>query len=318
MTRVDIHDQCRNRWASILPMFQVPGEYLTGRQTPCPLCDGGKDRFRFDNKDGRGTWICNVCGAGNGIDLIMKKSGMGFADACRAIRDRLGETIEAPPPRRIDPERAAAAVETLWQTGITLGIDGRRNEAVDYLRARGLDGPYPMRLRFAPSCRVTGHPNKTSLPAMLALVSGPDGSPVNVHRTYLENGGKAVMDSPRKMMAGSLPDGSAIRLGEPVNGILGIAEGIETALAVTQRWGKVCWSAINSTMLAKFTPPERLREFHIFGDNDAKYGGQAAAYHLAHRAATMRNGPQIVVVHIPQRVGTDWADSPEKWRKAAA
>ena len=40
-----------------------------GRHCPCPVC-GGKDRFRFDNKDGRGTYICNQCCSGDGLELI--------------------------------------------------------------------------------------------------------------------------------------------------------------------------------------------------------------------------------------------------------
>src|SRR3546814_8086061 len=32
--------------------FGISPSYLTGKQTPCPTC-GGKDRFRFDNKDRR-------------------------------------------------------------------------------------------------------------------------------------------------------------------------------------------------------------------------------------------------------------------------
>ena len=35
----------------------------------CPMC-GGKDRFRFDDKGGRGTWICSQCGAGDEIELV--------------------------------------------------------------------------------------------------------------------------------------------------------------------------------------------------------------------------------------------------------
>ncbi|MDI5829610.1 hypothetical protein MJN51_36035, partial [Salmonella enterica subsp. enterica serovar Kentucky] len=35
------------------------------RHAPCPAC-GGKDRFRFDD-NGRGSFICNQCGAGDGL-----------------------------------------------------------------------------------------------------------------------------------------------------------------------------------------------------------------------------------------------------------
>ncbi|NYY79755.1 hypothetical protein DMH17_06695 [Raoultella planticola] len=33
---------------------------------------GGADRFRFDDKEGRGTWFCNQCGAGDGLKLVEK------------------------------------------------------------------------------------------------------------------------------------------------------------------------------------------------------------------------------------------------------
>ena len=42
-----------------------------GKHGPCPAC-GGKDRFRLDDKGGRGTWICNQCGSGDGLDLVCR------------------------------------------------------------------------------------------------------------------------------------------------------------------------------------------------------------------------------------------------------
>lgn len=42
-----------------------------GKHGPCPAC-GGKDRFRLDDMRGRGTWICNQCGSGDGLDLVCR------------------------------------------------------------------------------------------------------------------------------------------------------------------------------------------------------------------------------------------------------
>ena len=45
------------RWAGgagSSPSLGVPAKALTNRHGPCPIC-GGKDRFRFDDKGGRGT-----------------------------------------------------------------------------------------------------------------------------------------------------------------------------------------------------------------------------------------------------------------------
>jgi putative DNA primase/helicase len=301
----ELRDQARNKWRSILPALGIRAEFLTGKHTACPICAGGRDRFRFDDLDGNGTWFCNQCRAGSGIDLLMKVHGWTFPETAARVREILGECPCSPPGQKMDPTRAMEAASALWERGL-LVTDG--DMLTQYLRGRGLTGSIPLRLRFLASCRVSGHPTRQYLPAMLALISGPEGQPVNVHRTYLENGAKAQMESPRKIMAGSIPDGSAIRLGEPRDGKLGIAEGIETALAVTQRFGIPCWSAMNSTMLAKFVPPSGLREFHVFGDNDRKLGGQAAAYTCGHRAAVMRDGPRLWAVHIPTKIDTDWAD----------
>ena len=55
------------KWQSIFNSLGI--EVGNGKHCPCPVC-GGKDRFRFDNKDGRGTYICNQCGSGDGLNLI--------------------------------------------------------------------------------------------------------------------------------------------------------------------------------------------------------------------------------------------------------
>ncbi len=47
----------RGRWAEILPALGIGAEFLSDKHGPCSGC-GGKDRFRFDDKGGRGTFIC--------------------------------------------------------------------------------------------------------------------------------------------------------------------------------------------------------------------------------------------------------------------
>src|SRR3546814_15743459 len=85
---IGIADQCINRAPSILPQFGISPSYLTGKQTPCPTC-GGMDRFRFDNKDGRGTYYCNKCGPGDGVQLVMIYKGWPFRQAAEEIREVL-------------------------------------------------------------------------------------------------------------------------------------------------------------------------------------------------------------------------------------
>lgn len=65
------------QWHLILPAFGIGQEFLKNRHGPCPGC-GGKDRFRYDDKDGRGTWFCGGGGnpeSGDGYALIAHVNG---------------------------------------------------------------------------------------------------------------------------------------------------------------------------------------------------------------------------------------------------
>jgi putative DNA primase/helicase len=138
------------------------------------------------------------------------------------------------------------------------------------------------------------------------MVQDPDGRPANIHRTFLGPEGKAQIDTPRAMMPGPIPDGSAIRLFADFQDQLGIAEGIETAFAAAAKFNVPVWSAINSAMLQKWQPPPGVTKVTIFGDADKKYGGQEAAFALAHRLAARQH--LEVEVKLPRRLGCDWAD----------
>ena len=97
--------------------------------------------------------------------------------------------------------------------------------------------------------------------------------------------------------------GAAIRL-TPVSRTLGIAEGIETALAASELFEAPVWSCIRSTGFESFVPSAAAEHIVIFADNDENFAGQAAAYRAAHRLAL--KGIEVEVV-IPPSVG-DWLD----------
>jgi putative DNA primase/helicase len=142
-------------------------------------------------------------------------------------------------------------------------------------------------------------------PAMIAMVTGPDGTPSTLHRTYLtDDGRKAAVREPRLWMPGIIAKGAAIRLA-PAGEALGIAEGIETALSASALFGVPCWAAGNAGMLAAWQPPPEATRIIIFGDNDPNYTGQAAAYALARR---LGSDERVVEVQIPAEVGADWND----------
>ena len=85
----DIHERARGRWRAMLPALGVSERFLSGKHGPCPCC-GGVDRFRWDDKDGDGTFYCNQCGPGNGIDLVMKVRKIAFKDAAKLVAEQCG------------------------------------------------------------------------------------------------------------------------------------------------------------------------------------------------------------------------------------
>lgn len=303
-------DAAKGKWRGILLQLGIDRIHLTGNHAPCPLC-GGEDRFRFDNKHGNGSSICNQCGANTGMQLLQKVNGWDFRTAAAEVDKVLGNVQADAVKPAMDDEKRRAMLNALWRAGRPIERD---DPAGWYLTSRVAGWQDCPDLRYVEQCPA---PDGVKRPAMIALVRDAEGNPVNIHRTFLhDEGRKADMDNPRAMMPGPVPEGSAVRL-FPVAERLGISEGIETAFAAAKRFGLPVWSAIDAGKLAKWQPPAGCKSVVVFGDNDPKFGGQAKAYELAHRlaVATVRDGEGIrprfdsVTVMIPEQDGTDWADA---------
>jgi putative DNA primase/helicase len=294
--RFDVKD-AQGRWRGILSALGVSQKALSSKHTECPICQGGpkSDSFRFDDKDGRGTWICTHDGAGDGFALVMKMRGVDFKGACEIVAPIVGSVAFEPPKAKTDttPE-AKEEMTALWRRARPL--DGK-DLASRYLQGRGISREaWPAAMRFIDELPYSEGDIKRFFPAMLAKFSAPDGKSALLHRTWLdEPGHKANVDPCRKFFRGSIPAGGAVRL-SMVAECMGVAEGIETALSATAIAQIPVWAACTAGELVKFVPPVECRHLIIFADSDPSFTGQLAAYSLARK---------LVAVPVADRIGVE-------------
>jgi putative DNA primase/helicase len=289
----------RGHWQTILPILGVDARYLKNQHGPCPICNG-KDRFRWDDQNRLGGYICSQCGAGDGFDLAQKVTGMSF----KAIADQISQLLGKPlkyTPQKADPEEAKNrdAMKRIW-SGSQRPKEG--GSVSSYLIRRvGC---------LWPSNSIREHTNIWTEGgfhhAMVAKIITHNDKAVNLHQTYLtKDGQKADVKTAKKVMAGKLPDGCAIRLG-PAAPVMGVAEGIESAISAAILFDMPVWACINGGLLSKWVPPEIAEEIFIFGDADENYTGEAKAYTLANRLVTQYK--RKVSVLFPEEVGKDFND----------
>ncbi|MEK6294691.1 MAG: primase-helicase zinc-binding domain-containing protein [Paraburkholderia tropica] len=320
-------------WISTLMSYGIPADYLTGRATACPVC-GGDDRFTYDNKHGRGDWVCRQCNggdpmAGDGLQLITRVAHIGLFKLMRELTGG-GPSLARPvvdfkaprPKRKASPAFVEKRLNGLWQDA--------RPQTVGDLSMRYLQERVPG-LTAGPSASLRlgvleyRHDGAVlgEWPGILARFELPDGRLGTLHRTFLDPfkpAKAAIVSVDGEILDAKLNDmtlnplaGGAVRLMQPVDGEIGVGEGLETVYGAFMETGVPVWNCLNRVLLSKFVVPEGLgiKVVHIFMDFDhidlktGKSPGVAAGMTLAKR---LRAEGYTVVPHRPRVRGTDFAD----------
>lgn len=286
-------DAMRGRTALILAEYNLPP--ITGKRHykgECPLC-GGKGKFRIDDKDGTGTWIC-VCGSGNLIDLLTEVTKKPFGMLAKEIDQIIGNDYQAdkaPEPRVNRPlERSVSGFKAAHKIE---GTDGER-----YLNARGIFQLPGGGVKFSPG-EVHRESNKT-WPCLYAIASNEYGEAVQRHLTFIWGDQKAPVEPNKKMLSLQEYSGSiAVKL-FPAQSTLGIAEGIETALSAHQLYKLPVWSTLNSVLMEKFKAPPGITTLMIFADSDQNLTGLAAAMSCGKKNLLSNNDVSTVIIRWPE------------------
>ena len=245
----------------------------------------------------RGSWFDHEAGTGgDALAMVAHLRGTPMRDAWEWALAWLGwrDGAEPVPPRPrpvAPPQRTREASETgplartIWRESVA--ADAPDSLVPIYLASRGLAVEPGAPLRFHPDCLRGAE----RWPAMLALMSNPEtGQPCGVHRTFLARDGSGKAPGPlvARKMAGRagiirlVPDAS-VTMG------LGIAEGIETALAVMQGFGwRPVWAAASAGAIRSFPALPAIEALTIFADPDGA-GMDAAEACAARWAAAGRD-----------------------------
>lgn len=302
MTMEKTADAARGRWKGILTHFGMDAMYLDGKHHPCPFC-GGKDRFRFTDKEGKGTWWCQCRVDGEaGMALVSRLLNLPFRETARRIDEVLGIVHQDEKKAdRTDAEKMKAVADC-WKHCKPI-VPGQPPWIYLESRCGPLEG-YTRNLRYHPALRY-GSDGPASYPALVAGIQYADGTRASIHKTFLTpDGRKANVDPVRKVAKCVSLEGASVRLG-PVQERLGFAEGIETSICASKIFGLPVWAALSANGLLSAVPPEGVRSILLCADNDRNFVGQAAAFDKAKRLRAQGFDVEVVV---PLIAGEDWQD----------
>ncbi|HIH5083942.1 TPA: DUF7146 domain-containing protein [Klebsiella pneumoniae] len=290
------------RWSEIFEYYGLPA--ITGKnhfKGECPLC-GRKGKYRCDNKNGTGSYIC-VCGSGDGWSLLSGFTGKEFKVLAAEVDQIIGNEYTSD-RTRVNPVRTTLAQQREKVSRKFAKLTPLRGTGADsYLKGRGINSLPAESVRYCDKQPVDGN----NLQAIYALATDDRGELCYLHRTLLDGDKKAnIGGSAKKMM--KLQEDSyleyaksvAIRL-FPVASTLGIAEGIETALSCHQITKCHTWATMNTAFMKKFRVPAGVKNLIIFADADSNAAGLAAAHVCAEANLKAKNDLETVSVRWPKQ-----------------
>ncbi|EAA8303660.1 DNA primase [Salmonella enterica] len=284
--------QACGHWPRILPALGV--KVIKNRHQSCPVC-GGSDRFRFDDKEGCGTWFCNQCGAGDGLKLVEKVFGVTPSEAAGKVNAVTGNLPPVAPEviaaaeAGTDADRKAAAALAVWLMEKTRPASGNA-----YLTRKGFPGHECVMLT---ATHKTGGVTFRAGDVVVPLYDDA-GALVNVQ--LINSDGLK-----RTLKGGQVKGACHIIEGKKQAGKrLWIAEGYATALTVHHLTGETVMVALSSVNLLSLASLARQKhpacQIVLAADRDLNGDGQ----NKAAAAADACEG----VVALPPVFG-DWNDT---------
>ncbi|MEB0059247.1 toprim domain-containing protein [Variovorax sp. LG9.2] len=258
-------------------------------RTRCPACD----------RDGRDKALgVTVDDEGKGVAHCFRCNFVETNRPDRGATQRPGKAV-CRPVAALKHNTLTDWGRALW--GATKPLSGA---ALAYLEARScVVPPKGTHLRWLPELK---HPSGYVGAALVGLITHVHTrEPLSLHRTWIKpNGDKADVEPARMLLKDHRKAEGVIRLwpDEHVGAVLGIAEGIESALSLAHAVEAI-WSVIDAGNLTSFPVLAGVRQLFVGGDNDP--AGIKAAYACGNRWAAADREARVL---IPEQVGWDLND----------
>ncbi|GAB2938927.1 primase-helicase zinc-binding domain-containing protein [Hafnia psychrotolerans] len=282
----------KGRWPQLLPLLGIDVA-INGHHSPCPLC-GGKDRFRFDNLAGRGTWVCNQCGAGDGLTLVEKALAVNTKDAAGKVAAILSneQTVLSPVEHPVNTQEKEAARSKAIERAKELIRSACKQTGNAYLTTKAWSDKDVLTLQ-GEGLRIAGI-NYASGDLLIPLTD-LSGNVLNVQLINAEG--------IKRMLAGGQVKGACHHFAGKENAVIWLTEGYATGLTVHELTGEtvyVALSANNFPYLAQLLHDKYPDAMLLMAaDNDENGTGQRKA----EEAASLTAGK----IALPFITG-DWND----------
>ncbi|WP_406596027.1 DUF927 domain-containing protein [Aeromonas veronii] len=298
----DVVAAAAGHWPDVLAGLGIETP-CRGKHGPCPAC-GGKDRFRLDDKGGRGTFICGQCGAGDGLDLVCRVTSKNPKEAAELVAPLVGLSAGGLDPverERIHQQQQARAEQERKQEEQQRQKAARRAAAIISDCEQG-NTHYVERKGFGSHLNAV---NRT-----LIREGGenyPAGSlviPLTNEAGELVNVQLIGHDGSKRYLAGGQKAGAFHRIdgGE----LVAVVEGYATGLSVHLAIGATVYCAMDAGNLLAVAQIARRQHpkarLLLCGDNDEGTKGNPGKAKAEHAATTVGG-----LVALPSVAG-DWND----------
>ncbi|HBX6217848.1 TPA: DUF927 domain-containing protein [Klebsiella pneumoniae] len=297
-----------DRWPTVLAGLHIDVPDSPRRHAPCPAC-GGSDRFRFDD-GGRGSFICNQCGAGDGLDLIKRVNNCDTTEAAQLAADVLGIDY-----RTVKQDEATASQkrEQMKAESQQREQERQRRKLAEIEQRRGLfvshwqglaETAFEGESEYLMNKGLVGFTFPVLPDGSLLLGLVDESGTVTAAQTITQQGEK-------RLLAGSAKRGAyhAVNAADAPQSVL-IAEGLATALSVHLiRPEALTVCAIDAGNLQPVAQAMHQRypnaQIIIAADNDIKPGEPNTGKDAAEKAAKTVSG---WVALPPSEEKADWND----------